>query len=109
MNIQEQIQKSEEDFENIRCFMCRYAFDSEHSIKECPRYTYQDIKSWHKSSIKSILEGLISELKEKELTYEPNLSYRDPDFRITQEVYENCLQDTISHLQSLIKSLDATH
>jgi len=33
------------EFENMSCFMCRYFEAVEHQICECPRYTYNDMKS----------------------------------------------------------------
>lgn len=53
----------------------------------------------------SILEAEVERLKELELTYEPDLSYIDPDFRITQRVYEQALQDQITYLTNQINKI----
>lgn len=64
-----------------------------------------DIMNWHTNSIKQILQALVDKLKEDKDKYEPDLSYQDPDFRITQDVYEKCLQDTIDYLKSEIEKI----
>lgn len=66
------------------------------------------VKSFlHQAQIR-LLESVINHLKERQLTYEPNLSYQDPDFRITQEIYEDCLGDTINTLEEIINGVNPT-
>lgn len=65
-------------------------------------------KNFQKQTIIGLLEQECERLKDLELTYEPNLSYNDPDFKITQRVYEQCLQDQINYYQQQIKELTSS-
>lgn len=91
MNIQEQIEKSEE---KLPVYL-----DGVNSI-----YIYY-VKSWHRNSIKSILEGLVERAKKQVKIHQHIIDTHDiapfkwHEGRIAEA------QDTISYLQSLIKEL----
>lgn len=62
----------------------------------------KELKDWHATSIKQILEALVD--RENEIYDNPPimLIYRDAELRVT---WNQAKQDTISHLQSIIKTL----
>lgn len=44
MVIPEQKEDWEDKFDKLDCFFCLYFNNEEHTIKDCPRYSYYDIK-----------------------------------------------------------------
>ena len=74
-------------------------------------YITHDLKLWHRNSIKSILEGLV-EREKNGIKENPTPKWNAPkNNRVIyahsrKSGYNNAKQDTISHLQSLIKSLE---
>lgn len=94
MNIQEQIEKSEED-------LAHYA--RMQGTKNSPEWV--KVLDWHRNSIKSILEGLVERAKKQVKIHQHIIDTHDiapfkwHEGRIAEA------QDTISYLQSLIKEL----
>lgn len=128
MNIQEQIKQQEEEFDELGAIFS-FPHTAVNARAEIPQrdgfpmiyngmYVTHDIKLWHRNSIKSILEGLVE--REKKVSKDnrlpkklPNPFYPkegEPFFKMEgninfMEGYDLKSNDTISHLQSLIKEL----
>ena len=112
MNIQEQIKQIEKDFdEKFPSFTTSYVnYDDNGNLVSSSGRSVEpnEVLAWHRNSIKSILEGL----KEREENAKEKMGYDLPtnDFCYSEHdianSYDKAKQDTISHLQSLIKSLD---
>ena len=117
MNIQEQIKQQNKEFEekwehgDIPDSFVTYKNDgSGHSIIDRKK-----VMSWHRNSIKSILEGLVEELN----NHPDKIAQVMPDGKLPfvifggkadenekWTIYRQAYKDTISHLQSLIKSIE---
>jgi hypothetical protein len=100
-NISELIQKNKESFYNNDKFMCLYDSD----ISGMGYNQKEEVFDWHTQSLKDLIDAVIEEEEKSESTYEPDLSYQDPDFRIAQEYYEKAKQDTISKLKAIREML----
>jgi len=117
MNIQEQIKQQEEEFDELGAIFS-FPHTAVNARAEIPQrdgfpmiyngmYVTHDIKLWHRNSIKSILEGLVEREKE---TKKPILAPESDEKGIwtineVRKEFNKAKQDTISHLQSLIKEL----
>lgn len=75
--------------------------------REAKKYLQSFIESEINLAVKAREEEIANYLKEKKSVYEPDLSYTDPDFRIAQDIYENCLQDTIDYLLQELKEIES--
>ena len=107
MNIQEQIEKSEEEFDELGAIFS-FPHTAVNAKAEIPQrdgfpmlyngmYITHDIKSWHRNSIKSILEGLVA--RNRKICEENVKTYGT-------DKWNSDLEEQTDYLQSLIKSLD---